>query len=80
MIYFNSYQGYVKYDLSKLLDHSFWFAQYQAQPSFYYDFQMWQYSSKGKVAGVSGVVDMNHVYKDYPSIIAKAGLTSVKGA
>lgn len=32
MIYFNSYQGYVKYDLSKLLDHSFWFAQYQAQP------------------------------------------------
>ena len=47
MIYFNSYQGYVKYDLSKLLDHSFWFAQYQAQPSFYYDFQMWQYSSKG---------------------------------
>ena len=67
-------------DLSKLLDHSFWFAQYQAQPSFYYDFQMWQYSSKGNVAGVSGVVDMNHVYKDYPSIIAKAGLTSVKGA
>ena len=41
---------------------------------------MWQYSSKGKVSGVSGVVDMNHVYKDYPSIIAKAGLTSVKGA
>ena len=44
------------------------------------DSGMWQYSSKGKVAGVSGVVDMNHVYKDYPSIITKAGLTSVKGA
>lgn len=59
MIYFNSYQGYVKYDLSKLLDHSFWFAQYQAQPSFYYDFQMWQYSSKGSVPGIQGEVDMN---------------------
>ena len=59
MIYFNSYQGYVKYDLSKLLDHSFWFAQYQAQPSFYYDFQMWQCSSKGSVPGIQGEVDMN---------------------
>ncbi len=63
MIYFNSYQGYVKYDLSKLLDHSFWFAQYQAQPSFYYDFQMWQYSSKGSVPGIQGEVDMNLYFR-----------------
>lgn len=59
MIYFNSFQGYVKYDLSKLTDYEFWFAQYQNQPSFYYDFQLWQYSSKGQVDGIEGDVDMN---------------------
>lgn len=30
---------------------------------------IWQYSSKGKVSGITGNVDMNVVYKNYPSII-----------
>ena len=30
---------------------------------------MWQYSSGGSVAGISGRVDMNAAYKDYPAII-----------
>lgn len=59
MIYFNSYAGYVKYDLSRLTDYDFWFAQYRSQPDFYYDFQMWQYTSSGKVDGISGKVDRN---------------------
>lgn len=59
MVYFNAFQGYVKYDLSMLMQYPFWFAQYQDQPQFYYDFQMWQYSSKGSVDGIEGNVDMN---------------------
>ena len=35
---------------------------------------MWQYSSKGSVSGISGNVDLNHCYKDYPSIIKESGL------
>lgn len=35
---------------------------------------MWQYSSKGSVPGISGNVDLDAAYKDYPSIIRKAGL------
>lgn len=35
---------------------------------------MWQYSWKGSVHGVSGNVDMNECYKNFPSIIAGAGL------
>lgn len=35
---------------------------------------MWQYKSSGTVKGVAGNVDMNFVYKDYPNIIANAGL------
>lgn len=66
-------------DMAALAAYDLWIADYRGKrPTRRHG--MWQYSSKGKVAGVSGVVDMNHVYKDYPSIIAKAGLTSVKGA
>lgn len=59
MIYFNSYAGYVKYDLSQLTDYDFWFAQYRSQPDFYYNIQMWQYTSSGRVDGISGNVDRN---------------------
>lgn len=39
---------------------------------------IWQYSSKGSVPGISGNVDMNYAYKDYPAIIKKAGLNIPK--
>lgn len=59
MVYFNSYCGYVKYDLSEIMDYDFWFAQYKNQPDFYYDFQLWQYTSSGKVNGIQGNVDLD---------------------
>jgi len=59
MVYFNPYCGYVKYDLSKIMDYDFWFAQYLEKPDFYYNFQMWQYTSSGKVNGVDGNVDLD---------------------
>lgn len=65
MIYFNSYCGYIKYDLSKINNYDFWFARYNDTPGFYYDFAMWQYSDSGKVGGISGRVDLNICFKDY---------------
>lgn len=59
MIYFNSYCGYVKYDLSEIMQYELWFAQYSSTPSFYYNFQMWQYTSSGQVNGIPGKVDLN---------------------
>lgn len=59
MVYFNSYAGYVKYDLSEIMEYPFWFAQYKEQPDFYYNFQMWQYTSSGKVTGIDGNVDLD---------------------
>ena len=41
------------------MEHPFWLAQYTDYPSFYYDFEMWQYTSSGRVAGISGDVDLN---------------------
>ena len=74
MFYFNSYCGYVKFDLSKLTQYGFWFAEYTSKPSCLYNFQMWQYSSKGKVAGISSDVDMNLCFVPYPDAARGPGL------
>lgn len=59
MVYFNPSEGYSQYDLSQLMNYPFWLAQYNSVPTFYYDFDMWQYTSSGRVSGISGNVDMN---------------------
>ena len=59
MVYFNSHCGYLKYDLSKIMNYDFWFAQYKNQPDFYYDFQLWQYTSSGRVDGITEKVDLD---------------------
>lgn len=64
-IYFNMDMGYLHYDLSELTDYSFWLAELNTRPRFYYDFDMWQYSFTGSVAGIQGDVDMNLSFRDY---------------
>ena len=59
MFYFNKYCGYVKMDLSQLTQYYFWYAEYTDYPSSIYDFQFWQYSSSGEVAGIDSKVDMD---------------------
>ena len=59
MLYFNQYCGYVKLDLRDLTQYDFWLAEYNSDPSFLYGFQFWQYSEKGRVAGIGGEVDMD---------------------
>lgn len=46
------------------LPYDLWYAQYASTASVT-DKEIWQYSSKGSVPGISGNVDMNHGYKDY---------------
>lgn len=65
MIYQNKNTTMFKLDLPKLKDYDFWLAEYGDKPTYYYDYQMWQYSSKGKVPGINGEVDMNISFKDY---------------
>lgn len=38
------------------------------------DCGMWQHSSRGKVSGISGDVDLNIAYKNYPEIMKSKGL------
>ncbi len=65
MIYANVKWFVAKLDMSRLTSYDKWFAQYFNTPFFPYDFQMWQYTGKGKVNGIKGDVDMNISFKDY---------------
>ena len=65
MIYQNKRTSLFKLDLNRLNDYEFWLAEYNDEPSYYYDFDMWQYTSSGSVPGIKGRVDMNICFKDY---------------
>lgn len=72
----------------ELKPYDVWLARYpkdktktkpEDKPKTNFAFGMWQYTSTARVPGVSTHVDMSHAYKDYASIIKRAGLSKVKG-
>ena len=52
-------------DAGQLGAYRIWLAQYAAKPTYSGRYDIWQYSSKGKVGGISGNVDMNLSYMGY---------------
>lgn len=46
-----------------------WIAQYGDKCSYKGEYGLWQYSCEGKVKGISGSVDMNYAYINYPKLI-----------
>ncbi|MCR5015093.1 MAG: glycoside hydrolase family 25 protein [Ruminococcus sp.] len=51
-----------------------WVANYDVpKPSYSGSYGMWQKSSKGRIAGISGNVDIDECYADYPKHIIGAG-------
>lgn len=53
---------------------SIWVARYEKKPSYIKDYAIWQKSNNGVVAGISGKVDIDECYVDFPKIIKKKGL------
>ena len=65
-------------DMAALASYDLWIADYRGKrPARRHG--MWQYTSSGKIPGVSGPVDLSHAYKDYAGIIQRKGLGKVKG-
>jgi lysozyme len=50
-----------------------WVAQWASKCSYSGAYGIWQYSSKGKVSGISGNVDMDYSYIDFPATIKNGG-------
>ena len=65
MIYQNKTTAMHKLDLPRLKDYDFWLAEYGDKPTYYYKYDIWQYSSSGTVPGIEGRVDMNISFRDY---------------
>ena len=55
-----------------------WVAQYNSKCTYSGEYGMWQYSSKGRVDGIEGNVDMNYCYVDYPTLMKTSGLNGYK--
>ena len=58
--------------------YALWYARY-ADTFDGTDCAMWQYTSQGSVPGISGNVDLNLSYVDFPSVIRDAGLNRLSG-
>lgn len=64
-------------DLPRLSAYDKWVAQWDVPKcSFNGPLQLWQNSSKGKIDGIQGDVDLNLCYFDYPGIGQKPSMTS----
>lgn len=59
MIYANAKWLTTKLQLERLGEYKVWYADYQENPLYPYQFQMWQYTETGIIDGVEGNVDIN---------------------
>ena len=67
-------------DISLLGHIDKWVARYGSSPAYAASPGMWQSSDKGSISGISGNVDLDIAYKDYPAIIKAAGLNGFTAA
>ena len=78
MVYTYTYYSQTELNMDRLSAYDIWIADYRGKrPTRKHG--MWQYTSTGKLDGIAGSVDISHAYKDYPTIIARAGLTQLRG-
>ncbi len=61
-------------DREKLSRFDLWLAEWRTAKTYTGTHGIWQYTDKGAVNGIVGNVDLDIAYKDYPTIIKKAGL------
>lgn len=72
-------ESYIDANIRK--KYSVWVAHVGVNKTSYsMPFDMWQYSWKGRIDGISGDVDCNYAYKDFPAIIQGKGLNGFEKA
>jgi GH25 family lysozyme M1 (1,4-beta-N-acetylmuramidase) len=65
MIYHNMEMAALMLHMEELEEYDKWFAYYNPELYYPYDYQMWQYSAAGRVDGIEGDVDMNISFKNW---------------
>lgn len=65
MIYGGNSWLLYRFQPSEIQHYDLWLAEYSSEPSYPYQFQIWQYSDAGMVDGITTKVDMNLSFYDY---------------
>ena len=62
-------------DYNRIKDkYDIWVARYGSKPKYVTNYQVWQYSESGTVAGINdNQVDLDECYVDYPTVIINGG-------
>ena len=61
-VYTFRFPAYFSYDLSRISDYPLWIGAVGDTPDFYYAFDIWQYSTEGRLAGVDGNIDLDAIF------------------
>lgn len=74
-IYASDISGFKeRLQLERLNKYTLWVARYGSQPQYATRWDIWQYSSTGRVNGINGNVDMDDCKRDFPKEIISIGL------
>ena len=77
-MYTYTYYSQTELSMDRLAAYDLWIADYRSKrPTRKHG--MCSTPAQGGLDGIAGSVDISHAYKDYPSIIARAGLTTLRG-
>ena len=69
-IYASDISGFKeRLQIEKLSPYTLWVARYKKEPTYTRNYGLWQYSSEGSIPGISGAVDLDIAYNNYPKII-----------
>lgn len=77
MLYCNADWLRNRIDYNRIKNYDIWVAQWTSKLTYENPCGIWQYSSTGTIPGISGDVDLNISYKDYPNLIKAAGLNGI---
>lgn len=73
MVYTYTHFADTALHMDTLVPFDLWLADYRGKrPARRHG--MWQYTSRGRVPGISGPVDLSRTEKDYPALLHRAGL------
>ena len=65
-VYANTNWFNEKINTAEIANYHIWLAQYAAAPTYTKTrYDLWQYTDRGRISGISGNVDMNQVYRSY---------------
>gem|GEM_PF-863024 len=79
MVYSSVYWSILNINRDEIAEYPFWLANYTDKVSYRYDFNIWQYTSDGKVNGITKTFDLNVLMKPWGPLPGADDTTDANG-